>query len=139
MSNITFFEDICEQQILKDALLKHGFLKPNPYTPEGGVRNDGLKFEKRNWFLPATGDRVERVCVHYESARRGHFCIHVEIDPYDKGKSIKPGDRRLITLAFELKTHLTQTDISLRLKPALSTSERDWKRVKPTLINSSVA
>ena len=39
----------------------------------------------------------------------------------------------------ELYTHLTQTDISSRLKPALSTSERDCKRVKLTLINSSAA
>lgn len=104
MSNIAFFNGICEQKTLKDALTGQGFLSPKPYDPGNGIKNDGLKFEKEGWLIPTHSDQVKGVCVHYESKCPGHLCVHVEIDPYEKGKSMnEEDDPRFITLASELK------------------------------------
>lgn len=99
-----FFIKVIEQDVLTKAIREHGFLKPSPYDPTGGSRTPGLKILKRDWSLPPSGDRIEGVGVHFEFKRPRHFYIHVEIEPYDNGKSIKPNDPRLVRLADELRT-----------------------------------
>src|SRR5262245_19952564 len=100
--DITFLRQILEIEEFTHACSRHGHRKPTLYEPGGGVRNPGLKIEKNSWSLCTKGDQVERVGVHYESVRPGHFAIHVEIEPYEKGKSIKENDIRLTTLAYQL-------------------------------------
>ncbi len=104
MSDDEFFHLVKDNRQVTDVLAKHGFLEPIVYRRgDGGVHNDGVIFRKRAWYLPAKGERVERVNVHFECTRPGHLARHVEIDPYEKAKSIKANDVRLTTLADELK------------------------------------